>query len=33
MLLREDKSLASAILDLGEHMQKMEQMLQNFCQN
>ena len=27
MLLRENKSLESAILDLGEQMQKMEQML------
>ena len=27
MLLRENKFLASAILDLGEQMQKMEQML------
>ena len=33
MLLRENKSLASAILDLGEQIQKMKQMLQNFCQN
>ena len=33
ILLRENKSLASAILDLGEHIQKMEQMLENFCQN
>ena len=32
MLLRENKSLASAILYLGEQMQKMEQMLRNFCQ-
>ena len=31
MLLRETKSLASAILDTGEQMQKMEQMLRNFC--
>ena len=33
MLQRENKSLASAILDLGEQMQKMVQMLQDFCQN
>ena len=33
MLLRENKSLASAILDLGEQIQKMKQMLQDFCQN
>ena len=33
MLLRENKSLASAILDLGEQMQKMKQMLRDFCQN
>ena len=32
MLLRENKSLASAILDLGDQMQKMEQMLRDFCQ-
>ena len=32
MLLRENKSLASAILDLGEQMQKMEEMLRDFCQ-
>ena len=30
---RENKSLAFVILDLGEQIQKMEQMLQNFCQN
>ena len=33
MLLRENKSLASAILDLGEQMQKMEQILWDFCKN
>ena len=33
MLLRDNKSLASAILDIGEQMQKMEQMLRDFCQN
>ena len=32
MLLREKKSLASAILDLGEQMQTMEQMLRDFRQ-
>ena len=32
MLLRENKPLASAILDFGEQMQKMEQMLRDFCQ-
>ena len=32
MLQRENKSLPSAILDLGEQMQKMEQMLWGFCQ-
>ena len=32
MLLRENKSLASAILDLGKQMQKMEQILQDFRQ-
>ena len=32
MLLRENKSLASAILDFGEQMQKMEQILRDFCQ-
>ena len=32
MLLRENKSSASAILDLGEEMQKTEQMLRDFCQ-
>ena len=31
MLQRENKSPASAILDLGEQMQKMEQMLWDFC--
>ena len=31
MLLRENKSLASAILDLDKQMQKMEQMLPDFC--
>ena len=29
MLLRENKSLASAILDLGEQMQKMEQIIRD----
>ena len=33
MLLRENKSLASAILDLGEQIQQMKQMQQDFCQN
>ena len=33
MLLRENKSLASAILDLGEQIQQMKQMLRVFCQN
>ena len=33
MLQRENKSLAAAILDLGEQMQKMEQMILDFCQN
>ena len=33
MLQRENKSLTSAILDLGEQMQKMDQMLQDFCNN
>ena len=33
MLLREKKSFASAILDIGEQIQKMEQILQDFCQN
>ena len=36
MLQRENKSMASAILDLGEKMQKMEQnnlMSWDFCQN
>ena len=33
MLLRENKSLAPAILDLGEQIQKMKQMLRDFCQN
>ena len=32
MLQRGNKSPASAILDLGEQMQKMEQMLHYFCQ-
>ena len=32
ILLRENKSLASAILYLCEQMQKMEQMLRDFCQ-
>ena len=31
MLLRENKSLASAILDLGEQIQQMKQMLRDFC--
>ena len=31
MLQRENKSLASAILDIGEQMKKMEQMLQDSC--
>ena len=31
LLLRETKSLENAILDLGEQMQKMEQMLRDFC--
>ena len=30
MLLRANKSLASAILDLGEQIQKMKQMLRDF---
>ena len=30
--MAENKSLKSAILDLGEQMQMMEQMLQDFCQ-
>ena len=30
---RGNKSLASAILDLGEQIQQMKQMLQDFCQN
>ena len=33
MLLGENKSLASAILDLGEPMQKMEHMLRDFCKS
>ena len=33
MLLRENKSLASAILDLGEQMQNMEQMLGIFVKS
>ena len=33
ILQRENKSLASAILDLGEQMQKMEQTLRDICQN
>ena len=33
MLLRENKSLASAILDLGEQIQKMKQMVRDFFQN
>ena len=33
MLLRENKSLASAIMDLGEQIQQMKQMPQDFCQN
>ena len=33
MLLKENKSLTSAILDLGEQMQKMEEMFRDFCQN
>ena len=33
MLLRENKSLASAVLDLGEQIQQMKQMLRDFCQN
>ena len=33
MLQRENKYLASAIQDLGEQMQKMEQMLSDFCKN
>ena len=33
MLLRENKSLASAILYLGEQIQQMKQMLRDFCQN
>ena len=33
MLLRENKSLASAILDLGEQIQIMGQILRDFCQN
>ena len=33
MLLWENKSLAYTILDIGEQMQKMEQMLRDFCQN
>ena len=32
-LLRENKPLASEILDIGEEMQKKEQMLWDFCQN
>ena len=32
MFMRDNKSLASAILDLGEQVQKMEQMLLDFCQ-
>ena len=33
MLLRKNKSLASAIRDLDEQIQKMTQMLQDFCEN
>ena len=33
MLLRENESLASAILDLGEQIQQIKQMLRDFCQN
>ena len=33
MLQRENKSLTSAIQDLPEQMQKIEQMLRDFCQN
>ena len=33
MFQRENKSLASAILDLGEQIQQMKQMLRDFCQN
>ena len=33
MLQSENKSVASAILDLGEQMKKMEQVLWDFCQN
>ena len=33
MLKRENKSLVSAILGLGQQMPKMEQMLLDFCQN
>ena len=33
MLLRDNKSLASAILDIVEQMQKMEQILRDYCQS
>ena len=33
MLLRENKSPASAILDLAEQIQKMKQMPRDFCKN
>ena len=33
LLLRKNKSLASVILDIGEQMQNMKQMLRDFCQN
>ena len=33
MLQRQNKSLASVILDLGEQIQKMEQTLLDFCRN
>ena len=33
MLQRQNKSLASAILELGEQMQMIEQLLRDFCQN
>ena len=33
MLPRENKSLASAILDLREQIQKLNQVQQDFCQN